>query len=119
MLVQGTRGGHIVATWQMRSIDLWALRSSDVGYHYHYCSILFLLLNVCLTLNVCLCLVVEFNFIMRPPSLIAAACICSAVNGLTDQMCNRIIKKLHKVTAIDEVRSSEVLLRGCFGLILY
>jgi len=44
---------------------------------------------------------------MRPPSLIAAGCICSAVSGLEDQMCNRIIKKLHKITAIDEVRSNE------------
>jgi len=41
---------------------------------------------------------------MRPPSLIAAACICSAVVGLTDQMCNRIVRKLHKITSIDEVR---------------
>jgi len=55
-----------------------------------------------------MCLIVEFSFVMRPPSLIAAACICSAVSGLTDQMCNRIVRKLHRITAIDEVRLTEV-----------
>lgn len=47
--------------------------------------------------------VAEFSFVMRPPSLIAAACICSAVSGLTDDLCSRITRKLHRITAIDEV----------------
>ena len=47
--------------------------------------------------------VLEFSFVMRPPSLIAAASICSAVSGVTDQMCNGIVQELHRITAIDEV----------------
>jgi len=46
----------------------------------------------------------EYSFVQRPPSLIAAACICSAINGLADRTCSQIVQKLHRITSIDEVR---------------
>jgi len=54
--------------------------------------------------------VAEFSFVMRPPSLIAAACICSAFAGLTGRTCSEIIRTLHQITAIDEVWFTETLL---------
>jgi hypothetical protein len=54
----------------------------------------------------CRCDVVDVGFIMRPPSLIAAACLSAAAGGLLGQLwCQqvRLVRKLRRITNIDAV----------------